>query len=56
MYCSMSKYSFGESITCSDNEHHGYCNSKYADLRSELFNKKIDPLSYNLYSTIKTAA
>eukprot|EP01084_Bolivina_argentea_P141628 248854_1 len=52
----MTKYSFGESITYWDNKHHRYCDSKYADIRSELLNNKIYPLSLDLYNTIKNRA
>merc|ERR1712154_67137 len=52
----MTKYSFGESITYWDSKHHRYCDSKYADIRSELLNNKIYPLSADLYATIKNRA
>ena len=52
----MTKYSFGESITYWDSKHHRYCSSKYADIRSELLNNKIYPLSQDLYNTIKNRA
>ena len=52
----MTKYSFGESITYWDSKHHRYCDSKYADVRNELLNNKIYPLSQDLYNTIKNRA
>jgi len=56
LFCRMTKYSFGESITYWDCKHHRYCNSKYADIRNELLNNKIYPLSQDLYNTIKNRA
>merc|ERR1712154_689829 len=52
----MTKYSLGESITYWDSKHHRYCNSKYADIRSELLKNKIYPISPDLYLTIKNRA
>merc|ERR1719464_1276725 len=56
IFCRMSKYSFGESITYWDAKHHRYAASKYADLRDELLSNTIYPLSSALYATIKDRA
>ena len=56
IFCKMTKYSFGESITYWDAKHHRYCNSQYADLRTELLQNKIYSLSPDLYATIRNRA
>lgn len=52
----LSKYSFGQSITYWDPKHHRYCSPKYADLRDELLNNKVYPLSIEMYENLKSKA
>ena len=52
----LSKYTFGQSITYWDPKHHRYCSPKYADLRDELLNNNVYPLSIEMYENLKSKA
>jgi len=52
----LSKHTFGSSITYWDPKHHRYCSPKYADLRDELLNNNVYPLSPEMYDNLKSKA